>query len=424
MAGKTITLLTDLEVKNAEVKDKSYKIKDMPGLHLEVNPSGSKIWRLRYRNPKTTNETTYTIGTFPQVKCAAARLAAEEAKAQVRQGIDPNTQKQRERLRGNGKTFKEVALEWHENQLDRWSKSTPKTKDAPKRKGTADQVWRCLELDVFPYLGNQAIADLEAPEVVAVLRKVESRGSLSQAEKVRQRVNAVFRFAVVTGQIKGNPLPENLRGVIKAKKEGHFNALTVSDLPAFLNDLASYRSEVLRRAVQFTLLTTARTESVRMAEWKEIDWSNALWNIPKEHMKNKDQAHTIPLSRQALKLLEELQPFTSDSRLIFYTTRRDQEMSENALLQVIRRMGWQDKTTIHGLRATASSTLKEHGFRFEVVERHLAHLGRDKVANAYDHMAQYLPERAQMMQWWADFLDDQQQGTGKILVGNFARGRA
>lgn len=412
MAGKTITLLTDLEVKNAEIKESAYKLKDMPGLHLQVNPSGSKIWRLRYRNPKTTKETMYTIGTFPQVKCAAARLAAEEAKAQVRQGIDPNTQKQRERLRGSGKTFKEVALEWHENQLERW------------RASNAEQIMRSLELDVFPHLGDQTIAELEAPEVVAVLRKVESRGSLSQAEKVRQRVNAVFRFAVVTGQIKGNPLPENLRGVIKAKKEGHFNALTVSDLPAFLRDLASYRSEVLRRAVQFTLLTTARTESVRMAEWKEIDWTNALWNIPKEHMKNKDQAHTIPLSRQALKLLEELQPFTSDSRLIFYTTRRDQEMSENAMLSVIKSMGWQEKTTIHGLRATASSTLKEHGFRFEVVERHLAHLGRDKVANAYDHMAQYLPERAQMMQWWADFLDDQYQGTGKILVGNFARGRA
>ncbi|MFZ1387148.1 MAG: integrase arm-type DNA-binding domain-containing protein [Thiolinea sp.] len=412
MAGKTITLLTDLEVKNAEIKESSYKLKDMPGLLLQVNPSGSKIWRLRYRNPKTTKETMYTIGTFPQVKCAAARLAAEEAKAQVRQGIDPNTQKQRERLRGSGKTFKEVALEWHENQLERWSTSN------------AEQIMRSLELDVFPHLGDQAIAELEAPEVVAVLRKVESRGSLSQAEKVRQRVNAVFRFAVVTGQIKGNPLPENLRGVIKAKKEGHFNALKVSDLPAFLRDLASYRSEVLRRAVQFTLLTTARTESVRMAEWKEIDWNNALWNIPKEHMKNKDQAHTIPLSQQALKLLEELRPFTSDSRLIFYTTRRDQEISENALLQVIRRIGWQDKTTIHGLRATASSTLKEHGFRFEVVERHLAHLGRDKVANAYDHMAHYLPERAQMMQWWADFLDDQQYGIGKILVVNFAQGRA
>lgn len=412
MLGKTITLLTDLEVKNAEVKEKSYKLKDMPGLLLQVNPSGSKIWRLRYRNPKTTKETMYTIGTFPQIKCASARLAAEEAKAQVRQGIDPNTQKQRERLRGHGKTFKEVALEWHENQLERWSASN------------AEQIMRSLELDVFPHLGDQAIAELEAPEVVAVLRKVESRGSLSQAEKVRQRVNAVFRFAVVTGQIKGNPLPENLRGVIKASKESHFNALSMADIPAFLRDLASYRSEVLRRAVQFTLLTTARTESVRMAEWKEIDWNNALWNIPKEHMKNKDQAHTIPLSQQALKLLEELRPFTSDSRLIFYTTRRDQEISENALLQVIRRIGWQDKTTIHGLRATASSTLKEHGFRFEVVERHLAHLGRDKVANAYDHMAHYLPERAQMMQWWADFLDDQYQGTGKILVGNFARGRA
>jgi integrase len=408
MAGKTITLLTDLEVKNAEIKEKTYRINDMPGLRLEVNPSGSKIWRLRYRNPKTQQETMYTIGAFPQVKCAAARLAAEEAKAQVRQGIDPNTQKQRERLRGRGKTFKEVALEWHDNQRDRWSVSN------------AEQIMRSLELDVFPHIGDQAIVELEALDAVAVLRKVESRGVLSQAEKVRQRVNAVFRFAVVTGQLKGNPLPEGLRGVIKAQKESHFNALSVTDLPAFLRDLAGYRSEVLRRAVQFTLLTTARTESVRMAEWKEIDWNKALWNIPKEHMKNKDQAHTIPLSRQALKLLEELQPFTSDSRLIFYTNRRDQEISENAMLSVIRKIGWKDKTCVHGFRATASSTLKENGFRSEVVERHLAHLGRDKVANAYDYMAQYLPERAQMMQWWADFLDDQQYGTGKVIIGNFA----
>lgn len=150
MVGKTITLLTELEVKNAEIKESAYKLKAMPGLHLQVNPSGPKIWRLRYRNPKTTNETMYTIGTFPQVKCAAARLEAEEAKAQVRQVIDLNTQKQRERLRGSGKTFKEVALEWHENQLERWSASN------------AEQIMRSLELDIFTHLGDQAIAERSA----------------------------------------------------------------------------------------------------------------------------------------------------------------------------------------------------------------------------------------------------------------------
>lgn len=411
MPGKTITLLTDLEARNAEVKNTAYKIKDMPGLYLQINPTGSKIWRLRYINPQTKKETMCTIGTFPEVKCAAARLAAEEAKAQVRQGIDPNTQKQRDRLRGNGKTFQEVAIEWHENQLGRWKKSN------------AEQVRRSLELDVFPHIGNQPIDDLEAPDIMAVLRRVEGRGTLPQAEKVRQRINAVFRFAVIAGYIKGNPLPENMRGALKAYKKQHFNALTVEELHEFLRDLSAYRSEVLRRAVQFTLLTFARTGSVRMAEWQEIDWENALWRIPAEHMKM-EQPHIIPLSTQALKLLEELRPFTGDSSLIFYTTRRDKRISENSLLQVIRRIGWSDRTTVHGFRAIASSTLKENGFRHEVVEKQLAHTGRDKIAGAYDYMARYLEERKTMMQWWADFLDEQQHGRGKVIMGNFAQGRA
>lgn len=411
MPGKKVTLLTDLEAKNAEVKDAAYKIKDVPGLYLQVNPTGSKIWRLRYRNPQTKQETMYTIGNFPEVRCAAARGMAEEAKALVRQGMDPNTQKQRDRLRGRGKTFQEIAIEWYENQLERWKPSN------------AEQVRRSLELDVLPYIGSQPIEDLEALDVLAILRRIEARGSLPQAQKVRQRVNAVFRFAVITGQLKGNPLPENMRGAIKAYKEKHFNAVTLEELPYFLRDLAAYRSEVLRRAVQFTLLTFARTGSVRLAEWKEIDWDSALWKIPAEHMKM-EQPHIIPLSKQALQLLRELQPFTGNSHLIFYTVHKNKPISENALLQVIRRIGWSEATTIHGFRAIASSTLKEHGFRHEIVEKQLAHVGRDKVAKAYDYMAYYLPERIRMMQWWADFLEEQQHGRGKVIVGNFAQGRA
>lgn len=410
MTRHTIKLLTDLEVKNAPLKDAAYKIKDMPGLYLQVNPTGSRIWLLRYRNPKTKKETMYTIGTFPDVKCASARHAAEEAKALVRQGIDPNTKKQRDKLRGNGKTFQEIALEWQENQLGRWKATN------------AEQVRRSLELDVFPFIGNSSISELEAVDVMAILRKIEARGALPQAQKVRQRINAVFRFAVLTGQLKGNPLPENMRGAIKAYKEKHFNAVTLEDLPEFLKDLAAYRSEVMRRAVQFTLLTFARTGSVRLAEWQEIDWDNAVWRIPAEHMKM-EQPHVIPLSRQALKLLEDLRPFTGNSRLIFYTINKNKNLSPNALLQVIRRIGWNDATTIHGFRAIASSTLKEQGFREKVVEKQLAHQGRDKVENAYDYMAQYMDERKQMMQWWADFLDKQKYGVSNVITGNFVQSR-
>jgi integrase len=400
---------TDLQAKNAKPQEKLYRLTYGDGLQLEIRPNGRKYWIHRYLNPTTKKQTVYTIGEYkdskkpPHVDLLGARTVLYEIKGLIKQGVDPNTHKHRAKIQETRNTFKEVALEWHDNQLNRWTESN------------AAQVLRCLELDIFPNIGNRAIASLDALDFLQVIRLKEGQGKLDKAQKVKQRMGAVMRYAVATGKAKYNPVGD-LGAAMKAKpRDKHFNAVNLGNLPAFLHDLAAYRSEVMRRAVQFTLLTFARTGSVRAAEWREIDWQNAQWNIPAEHMKM-GQAHIIPLSRQALKLLEELRVFTGDSEFIFYTNAKDKPLSPNALLATLKYMGWNNRTTIHGLRALASSILHESGFPPHVIEKQLAHADHNKIAGAYRYMAQYMPERVTIMQWWADFLDSQYTGARVIPI--------
>ena len=367
--------ITNTQAENAKPQDKIYRLNDGNGFQLEVRVTGTKLWIYRYRNPQSKKPTIYTIGEYPKVSIKQARIALNEAKGLISQGIDPNTQKQRDKMRGVGETFKDVALEWLEKRKPSWTQAN------------ATQTLQSLELDVFPHIEGRILTELEPPDMLLVIRRIEARGSLNKAEKVLRRLRAIFTYAVDTGKVKHNPTPSP--GAMTTKREGkHFNALTLTDLPAFLHDLSSYRSDVLRRALMFALLTFARTGSIRVAEWSEIDWDNSQWVIPAEHMKMKE-AHVIPLSKQALKLLEELRPFTADSRLIFYTNDPRKELSNNALLQVIRRIGWNDRTTTHGFRALASSILHETGFEPKVIEKQLAHSERNRVAGAYNYMAQY-----------------------------------
>lgn len=400
--------ITNSQADYAKPQAKAYRLNDGGGLQLEVRPTGRKYWIYRYRNPNTKKPTVYTIGEYPRVSIRKARMALLETKEVISSGRDPNTQKQRDKMRGMGETFKDVATEWYERRKPKW---TP---------ANATQTWKSLELDVFPHIGGRIITELEPRDLLLIIRRIEDRRALNKAEKVLQRLRAVFQYALDVGKVKSNPTPS--AGALTAKAGvSHFNALTLADLPVFLADLEVYRSEVLRRAVQFALLTFARTGSIRMAEWQEIDWGAKTWNIPADHMKMKD-AHLIPLSTQALDLLRELQPFTRGSRYIFYTNHPNRMLSNNALLQVIRRMGWKDKTTIHGFRALASSTLHDAGFEPHIIEKQLAHSERNKVAGAYNYMAKYLPERVRMMQWWGDFVDSKRMGAN-VVVGKFGQPR-
>lgn len=396
---------TDLEAKAAQAAEETYRLSFGEGLQLEVRPTGAKVWIYRYQKPSTKKYTVLTIGKYPKVSLKNAKKLLHDAKDQIGQGIDPNKQKQREKaqMTYQGETFQEVALEWYANQLGRWSEAN------------AEQVLQCLKLDVFPHIGASVFLELEPPDLLRVIRRKESTGALSMALKVKQRIGAVYSYAVATGRAKYNPIPD-IGGAMQAKsKAKHYKALTTKELPQFLQELSAYRSEVMRRAVQFALLTFARTGSIRLAEWGEIDWDKGHWNIPAEHMKM-GVAHTIPLSRQALNLLEELKPFTGDSKFIFYTHRKTQPISSNALLAVLRHMGWHDRTTTHGYRALASSVLYEAGFDPHIIERQLAHAERNKIAAAYNYQAQYLAEREKIMQFWADFIDSQCEGAQVIPI--------
>ncbi len=392
--------ITAKQADNAKATGKRYRLNDGHGLQLEVRPSGSKYWVHRYRNPNTKKPTVYTIGMYPHITIHQARVTLLDIKGLIRKRIDPNAQRRHELQHGKGVTFRNVAKEWHANQLNRWTHTN------------AAQVLISLERDVFPFIGEQSIAELDRPEILQIIRRIEARGSLAQAAKVRQRINAVLDYAMDMGKIKYNPTPST--GVMKARGQSkHFNAITTEQLPNFLQDLMRHRHEVMRRAVQFALLTFARTGSIRMAEWKEIDWDKSQWVIPAEHMKIK-KPHIIPLSKQAMQLLKELRTFTGDSTLLFYARHRHKMLSANALRHVLKNIGWGTQTTIHGFRALASSVLHDAGYPLHVIEKQLAHAERNKVAGAYNYMAQYMEERCKMMQWWADYLQQSEKDNAAV----------
>lgn len=381
--------LTNKQIEAAKPRAKTYRLADGNSLYLEVKPSGRKSWRIRFRNPQTKQHNIYTIGDYPRVTIREARAALLAAKDRISQGKHPNP-------KAHGRSddsFAAVAREWHSKRAKRW------------REATKVQHLQSLERDIFPYIGNTPITDLTAPDLLQVIRKVEARGKLDKANKVKQRLGAVFSYAVASGIVKYNPVPD-LAAAMEATPRGrHFKALESHDLPAFLHDLQAYPSEILRRAVLFTLLTFARTESVRYAEWAEIDWQGKQWVIPRAHLKVKTRTdHTIPLSTHALEVLAELRELTGNGRLLFWTVQEDKPMSENAMLQVLKRIGWKDKTTIHGFRALASSVLHDAGFPPHIIERQLAHVDKNRVAGAYNYKAEYLPERVRIMQWWSDYV--------------------
>lgn len=385
--------LSDTAVKNAIPKGKRYKLADSDGLFLLVMPNGSKYWRLKYFF--AGKEKTLALGVYPEVSLADARERRTEAKRQIAVGIDPGVAKRhakQEELLKATNTFGVIAREWHDKRKHEW---------APKTSGMA--LVR-LEQHILPKLGQRPIAEINAPEVLAVLRVVEESGALEMARRVSHIISQIFMYAIATGRAERNPV-NDLRGALKAPVVRHRAYLREAELPTFLERLSSYVGTLqVRLALQLLLLTFVRTTELRAAEWKEVSWDKAEWRIPAERMKMKVE-HIVPLSRQAIAVLREMQQLSGSRQHIFPNEHKPITfMSENAMLYALYRMGYRHQATGHGFRSTASTILNEHGFRPDVIERQLAHSERNSVRAAYNH-AQYLPERREMMQWWADFLD-------------------
>jgi integrase len=384
--------LTDIKCRSAKPTKKARKLSDGGGLYLEVMPNGSKYWRLKYRF--AGKEKRLAIGVYPEISLGQAREKRITAKKSITAGSDPSQLKQEAKqlavTKGNN-TFEKVAREWHETNLHTWSKNH------------GEAVLKRLEADIFPKLGGRPTSDINAPEILAVLRVIEKRDALDLTQTVAQYCRRIFAYAIATGRAERNPVID-LRGALKTPVRKHHSHLKAHELPEFLQKLEAYDgTPQTKRALKLLLLTFVRTTELRGAEWVEIDFEKAEWRIPASRMKMKDP-HIVPLSKQAIILLKEQQKQTGNRQHVFANEHRPiTYMSENTMLYAIYRMGYHSRTTGHGFRATASTILNETGFTPDVIERQLAHIERNKVRAAYNH-AQYLPERRKMMQWWADYL--------------------
>ena len=381
------------QVETAKPKDKEYKLTDERGLYLLVKPNGSKYWRLKYRI--AGKEKKLAIGVYPDFSLADARLKRDEARKLLADGLDPSEQKQLEKQAQKittENTFHTLALEWHAYKSKSWSE------------GYAESVLEALGKDIFPHVGKRPVAEIKPLEMLAVLRMIEKRGALEKMRKVRQYCNQIFRYAIATGRAEINPAAE-LTSTLTAPKSAHFPHFTAGELPAFLTALAGYHGSPLTRlATRLLLLTGVRTIELRAAEWKEFDFEQRLWEVPAKRMKMR-RIHLVPLSEQVVTILQELQAITGSYRLVF-PGRNDvnKPMSEASVNMVLKRIGYDGKATGHGFRHTLSTILHEKGFNTAWIELQLAHADKNSIRGTYNH-AQYLDDRREMMQWYADYID-------------------
>jgi integrase len=385
--------LSDAKVRNAKPRTKPYKIADGEGLFLLIAPTGSKYWRLKYFF--AGKEKLLALGVYPEVNLADARDRRSQARKVLAAGQDPALVKKEAKRLAISKSenaFEVVAREWFEKRKHEWAPSSARVTLAR------------LEQHILPKLGQRPIADITPPEVLSMLRVVEARGTLETARRLMQICAKIFMYAIATGRAERNPVPD-LRGALKFPVTKHHTFLKASELPQYLKKLEAYDGNVQTMlALRLLLLTFVRTNELRGAQWTEIDWDKAQWRIPAERMKMKE-LHIVPLSKQAIALLRELQRHSGNREHLFPNQHNPSKiMSENTMLYALYRMGYHSRTTGHGFRSTASTILNEHDFRADVIERQLAHSERNSVRAAYNH-AQYLPERRKMMQWWADYLD-------------------
>jgi len=383
-------MLTDAQVRKIKPLEKKKRYSDEKGLYLEVTPAGGRFWRLKYRF--NGRESTLTIGSYPEISLAQARRARDEARIQLYSNIDPNAVKNERLQQIDGNTlFKSLAMEWMEDRK------------AVIKENTYLRDLSVFEKDLFPALGEMPIDQIKGKDVLACAKKIEERGAQEMAKRSIPLAGRIFRFAIRKGIIENDPTP-HLQEALKPRKVKHMARLDISEFPPFLERMDRYHGNpIIKTAIQLMTLTFVRTAELRMMEWDEIDFETKLWRIPADKMKMA-QPHIVPLSKQAIELLERLRPLTGNKQYVFYNHSTAKPMSSNALLCVIRTMGYNGKMTGHGFRGLASTTLHEQGYMHDAIEIQLAHRVGNAVSQAYNH-AQHLEYRTKMMQEWSDFID-------------------
>ncbi|WP_157669275.1 integrase arm-type DNA-binding domain-containing protein [Chitinibacter sp. GC72] len=391
--------LTDLKIRSAKPKEKAYRLTDADGLYLDVRTTGAKIWRCRFWI--SGKESLATLGEYPEMGLSAARKERDKVKESAAKGLNANKEKKAALLIEKvekSNTMREIAAEWIEENKPHWSPTYLR------------QVNTFLDRDLLNHVGDMPIKEVSSAHILGCIRKIEERGAKSIAVLVRQWAGGIFRYAIATLRCDADPTYA-LRGAIRMPPPKHHAHLDANELPDFLRKLDQYQGYGLTGlAIKLLMLTMVRTQELRMAEWSEFNFEAKTWTIPAEKMKMRSP-HIVPLSTQALDVIEQIKAvhFRHGSPYLFPNMRRaDACITSTTLLRVIQMMGYQGRATGHGFRATASTILHGQGINSDIIERQLAHLERNRVKAAYNH-AEYMPERRDMLQKWADYLDNARQ---------------
>ena len=399
----TYNALTDTSIRNSKSRQKQYKIFDGQGLFVLIHPNGSKYFRYRYKFEG--KEKVMALGVYPETTLKEAREKRLEAQRLVKDGLDPvrfrleirakREKEEKEKFLKTQNTFEHVSKDWLAREKKRITYKH--AKDAR----------RSLEMHVYPKIGNQPIDDISTKEIKSVLSVIQDSGKLETAHRVHQRIRSVFQFAVMNDLTERNPAAD-LYGYLEPVKKKSMKALPLKELPEYLHrlDKADNLHLVTRAGLKLIIIAFLRTNELIEAKWEEFDFKQALWRIPEERMKMRVE-HLVPLPKQAIKILDELEPITGSSKYVLPGDRNpNQPMSNNTLLYGgIYRMGYRSRATIHGFRSMASTILNESGkWTPDAIERQLAHSVKDRIRATYNR-ANYLEERRRMMQWYADYLD-------------------
>jgi len=395
--------LNEMKIRNAKSRGKFYKLTDSGGLYLHVTEKGGKLWRFKYRFAGKYK--LLALGSYPEISLLDARQSRDEARRQLAKGIDPSAARraQKQATIQEIETFELIAKEWHKRFFSTWSVRY------------AETLMSRLELYIFPWIGKRPIAEIKAPELLAVLRRIESRGILDTTQRVRIICGQVFRYAVVTGRAERDPTTD-LKGALPQPQKTNRAAITEpKKVGKLLRAIDGYQgSFVVQCALKLAPLLFVRPGELRHAEWEEIDLENAEWNIPGSKMKMKEP-HLVPLSKQAIEILTELKELTGAGRYVFPGRTSERPMSDNAILAALRNMGYpKEEMSGHGFRAMARTILDEVlQVRPDFIEHQLAHAVRDPNGRAYNRTA-HLNERRRMMQQWSDYLDGLKAGAKVI----------
>ena len=396
--------LTDTAIRKAKPGPEPIKLRDGKGLYLLISPTGSKLWRWKYR--VDGKEKLMTLGAYPDVSLAQARDAMGAARKLLASGSDPMAQRKAEKVARQlsaENSFAAVARLWWEH----WQSA--------RSDRHAQYVIRRLEADIFPVIGPRPIDAIDAPELVAMVKGIAARGALDIAKRALQTTGQVFRYAIAHGKAKRNPAADiKPSDILPARKKENYARVDSKELPDLLRHIEAYQgAPVTRMALKLMALTFVRTSELIGARWDEFDLEAARWDIPANRMKMKTP-HIVPLSVQTVSVLKVLQTVSGHGPMLFPGERdHEKPMSNNTILKALERMGYKGRMTGHGFRGIASTLLHEMGFNHAHIELQLAHQERDAVSAAYNH-ATYLRERAAMMQQWADYLDN--CTTGKVLT--------